>query len=63
MSGEFCFVQTSDGKIAAVSYPNGENSEAINFKKGIVAAFQTNFLKTAEAEEEDTTSLHKSAYR
>lgn len=63
MAGEFCFVQTADGKIVAVSYPDGESSEAINFKKGIVAAFQTNFLGTAETEEEDTTSLHKSAYR
>ncbi len=62
-AGQFCFVQTADGKIAEVSYPDGENSEAVNFKKGIVAAFQTNFLGTTETEEEDTTSLHKSAYR
>ena len=63
MAGEFCFTQTDDGKIVEVSYPDGESSEAVNFKKGIVAAFQTNFKGTAEQEEEDTTSLHKSAYR
>ncbi len=63
MAGEFCFTQTDDGKIVEVSYPDGESSEAVNFKKGIVAAFQTNFKGTAEQEEEDTTSFHKSAYR
>ncbi len=63
MAGEFCFTQTDDGKIVEVSYPDGESTEAVNFKKGIVAAFQTNFKGTAEQEEEDTTSLHKSAYR
>ncbi len=62
MAGEFCFIQTDDGKTVEVSYPEGDSSVAVNFKKGIVAAFQTNFKGTAEQEEEDTTSLHKSAY-
>lgn len=63
MEGEFCFTQTEEGKIVEVTYPDGESSEAINFKKGIVAAFQTNFKETAQQEEEDTTSLHRSLYR
>lgn len=63
MSGDFCFVQTEDGKVVEVNYPDGESSEAINFKKGIAAAFQTNFKGTTQEEEEDTTSLHQSTYR
>ncbi len=63
MAGKFCFTHTDDGKIVEVSYPDGESTEAVNFQKGIVAAFKTNFKGTAEQEEEDTTSLHKSTYR
>lgn len=63
MSGVFCFVQAADGKVVEVYHPPGESDTAVNFKKGIAAAFQSNFKGTAEEEEEDTTSLHRSAYR
>ena len=63
MSQWFCFVQTEDGKIVAVQHPSKENTEVVNFKKNIAAAFQANFKGTAEEVEEDTMSLHHSYYR
>ena len=63
MSQWFCFVQTEDGKIVAVQHPSKENTEVVNFKKNIAAAFQANFKGTADEVEEDTMSLHHSHYR
>ena len=63
MSGVFCFVQAADGKVVEVYHPPGESDAAVNFKKGIAAAFQSNFKGTSEEEEEDTTSLHRSSYK
>lgn len=63
MSQWFCFVQTEDGKIVAVQHPSKENTEVVNFKKNIAAAFQANFKGTADEVEEDTMSLHHSYYR
>ena len=64
----FCFVQTVEGKIAAVSYDNTDNLQAVNlqavnFKKAIAAAFQANFKGTEEEEEIDPQSTHISHYR
>ena len=62
-SQSFCFMQADDGKVVAVQYPSGENTEVVNIKKGIASAFQTNFKGTTEEEEEDTMSQHTSSYR
>ena len=56
-------MQTEDGKIVAVQHPSKENTEVVNFKKNIAAAFQANFKGTADEVEEDTMSLHHSHYR
>ena len=63
LSGWFCFVQTSEGQIVAVYHSQTEDNEAVNFKKGIAAAFQANFKGTAEETEIDPGSKHISHYR
>ena len=63
LSGWFCFVQTSDGKIVAVHHASNESSDALNFKKSIAAAFQANFKGTEQEEEDDPQSDHISHYR
>ena len=63
LSGVFCFVQTSDGKVVSVLHPPTDDDEVTNFKKGIAAAFQTNFRGTADEVEVDTQSRHHSHYR
>lgn len=63
MSGWFCFVQTSDGKVVSVVHSQNEDNHIVNFKKGIAAAFQTNFRGTAEEIEIDSQSRHQSHYR
>lgn len=63
LSGPFCFVQASDGKIVSVHYKPGERAQIVNFKKGIAAAFQANFKNTHIEVEEDTQSRHYSRYR
>ncbi len=63
MSNWFCFVQTEDGKVVIVQHPTSEVTEVVNFKKGIAAAFQSNFKGTTDEEEQDTMSQHRSTYR
>ena len=47
----------------AVYHSQTEDNEAVNFKKGIAAAFQANFKGTAEETEIDPGSKHLSHYR
>lgn len=62
--GEFCYVQTSDGKIVSVHYGTTENPEAINIKKGVASTFQGNFdSDKLDVEETDAGSVHNSHYR
>ena len=63
LAGWFCFVQTAEGKVSSVYHETTENSEAVNLKKSIVAAFQANFKGTEEEEEVDPQSKHISHYR
>ena len=63
LSGVFCFVQTSDGKVVSVFHPRTEDAKVTNFKKGIASAFQTNFKGTGEEIETDPQSRHHSHYR
>ena len=63
LAGWFCFVQTDEGKVSSVFHESTENSEAVNLKKSIVAAFQANFKGTEEEEEIDPQSKHISHYR
>ncbi len=63
MSNWFCFVQTEDGKVEIVQHPTSEVTVVVNFKKGIAAAFQSNFKGTTDEEEQDTMSEHRSTYR
>ena len=63
LNGQFCFVQTEDGKIVSVHHNPDERAQVVNFKKGIAAAFQANFKYTRVEVEEDTQSKHYSQYR
>ena len=63
LSGWFCFIQTLDGKVVTTEYPEGDSVEAVNIKKSIAAAFQTNFKGTRREREEDTMSQHMAMYR
>ena len=60
---DFCFVQTADGKIADVMYPQGENIQVANIKKSIASAFQANFRKDSAREEMDVSGAHRASYR
>lgn len=60
---DFCFVQTADGKIADVIYPQGENIQVANVKKSIASAFQANFRKDSAREEMDVSGAHRASYR
>ena len=62
MSGWFKFVQTEDGSVPAVIHQNAEDSDALNFKKSIVAAFQANFKGTSRKVEADPQSIHVAEY-
>ena len=62
MSGWFKFVQTEDGSVPAVIHQNAEDSDALNFKKSIVAAFQANFKGTKKKVEADLQSTHVAEY-
>ena len=62
MSGWFKFVQTEDGSVPAVIHPNAEDSDALNFKKSIVSAFQANFKGTKKKVEADPQSTHVAEY-
>ena len=61
--GEFCYVQTRNGKIVSIHYDSTENEEAVNIKRGIAGAFQANFYNEKEVEESDPGSTHISHYR
>ena len=63
LSGPFCFVQTSDGKIVSVHYGPDEKPAIVNLKKAVAAAFQANFKYTEQEVEEDTLTTHVSQYR
>ena len=63
LKGEFCYVQTRDGKIVSVHYSPTEDEEAVNVKRGITGAFQANFDHQEIAEESDPGSTHISHYR
>ena len=55
-------MQIDDGSIPAVFHDNSEDSDALNFKKAIVAAFQANFKGTSKKIEADPQSLHVAEY-
>ena len=59
---DFCFVQTADGKIADVMYPNGESIQVANVKKSLASAFQANFKKENAREEADVSGVHRASY-
>lgn len=63
LSGWFCFVQSNDGQVVSIFHSRGEDMEAVNFKKGIAAAFQANFQGSDERIEIDPQSRHLSHYR
>ena len=63
LQGEFCYVQSSDGKIVSVHYGTTENHEAINIKRSIASTFQANFKsEEGDVEESDAGSIHTSHY-
>lgn len=62
LAGWFCFVQTTDGKVAEVYYPQNELLEVVNIKKGITATFQSHDGEGAVVES-STNSKHKALYR
>ena len=62
VKGWFKFVQTQDGSVPAVYHANDEDSDIINFKKAIAAAFQANFIGTDSKLESDPQSLHLAHY-
>ena len=59
----FCFIQTADGRIADVVYPEGENTQVINIKKSIASAFQANFQNRTAREEADVSGVAQASYR
>ena len=63
LKGEFCYVQTRNGRIVSIHYSPTDDEEAINVKRGIAGAFQANFDKQEEVEELDPSSSHFSHYR
>ena len=64
LQGEFCYVQTSDGKIVSVHYGATENEDAVHIKRSIASTFQANFDgHDVDIEEADSGSIHTSHYR
>jgi len=63
LKGEFCYVQTRNGKIVSIHYIPNEDEEGINVKIGITGAFQANFDNQEAVEEIDPGSSHISHYR
>lgn len=47
----------------SVFHSRGEDTEIVNFKKGIAAAFQANFKGSEEEIETDPQSSHMAHYR
>ena len=62
LKGEFCYVQTENGKIVSIHYSPTEDEDAINVKRGITGAFQANFDNQKEVVESDPGSSHISHY-
>ena len=63
LQGEFCYVQTSDGKIVSVHYGTTANEDAVNIKRSIATTFQANFDGDKnDVEEADASSVHTSHY-
>ena len=63
LKGEFCYIQTNDGKIVSVHFNHTENQQSLNIKKGIAAVFQANFDNAEEIIESDPGSSHVSHYK
>ena len=64
LDGEFCYVQTSDGKIVSIHHALTDNYQGINIKRSIASTFQANFDSNKEdVEETDASSIHTSHYR
>ena len=64
LDGEFCYVQTSDGKIVSIHHGLTDDFEGINIKRSIASAFQGNFDSTrTDIEETDAGSIHTSHYK
>ena len=63
LKGEFCYVQTRDGKIASIHFSQSENQQSLNIKKGIAAVFQANFDNAEKIIESDPGSSHISHYK
>lgn len=63
LKGEFCYIQTHNGKIVSVHFSPTENQQGLNIKKGIATAFQANFDNAKETEESDPGSTHVSHYK
>ena len=63
LAGWFCFVQTAEGKVVSVFHGKNDDTDGINFKKSIAAAFQANFKGTSKEEETDPQSKHVSHYK
>ena len=63
LQGEFCYVQTQDGKITAIHFSPTDNHDGINVKRGIASTFQANFDYQEEVEESDPGSHHISHYK
>ena len=62
-SGQFCFVQSENGRVVEISYEEDSHPEGVNLKKSIAAAFQANFQNQEEEEEEDPQSVHVAHYQ
>ena len=63
LKGDYCYVQTKNGRIVSIHYSPNDNQEAINVKRGITGAFQANFDDKKEVVELDPGSTHVSHYR
>ena len=63
LKGEFCYIQTTNGRIVSIHYSPTNDEESINVKRGIAGAFQANFDNQTEVEESDPGSTHISHYR
>ena len=63
LKGEFCYIQTKNGRIVSIHYTPTEDEEGTNVKRGIAGAFQANFDYKKEVKELDPGSSHISHYR
>ena len=63
LKGEFCYIQTTNGRIVSIHHSPTNAEESINVKRGIAGAFQANFDNQTEVEESDPGSTHISHYR